>query len=128
MATTVSDSFLPALEKQRVPLRLAVAAKVAFPDGSMTAAGLRNEAKKGRLIIERIANKDYTTLDAIARMRELYRVQAKVLGSTSEKPATKERKLSAKPCGSSRTVTAISPQDALRARLKRSRQQKPSEP
>jgi hypothetical protein len=43
------------------PLRLAVAAKVAFPDGSMSASGLRREAQRGRLVIERIAGKDYTS-------------------------------------------------------------------
>ncbi|MCW2229340.1 hypothetical protein [Bradyrhizobium elkanii] len=41
------------------PLRLSVAAAVAFPDGSMTASGLRRENARGRLIIERIAGKDY---------------------------------------------------------------------
>jgi hypothetical protein len=46
------------------PLRLAVAAKVAFPDGSMAASGLRREARRGRLVIERIAGKDYTILGA----------------------------------------------------------------
>ena len=44
------------------PLRLAVAAALAFPDGSMTASGLRRESTRGRLVIERIAGKDYTTL------------------------------------------------------------------
>ena len=44
------------------PLRLGVAALLAFPDGSMTAPGLRREAARGRLVIERIAGKDYTTL------------------------------------------------------------------
>jgi hypothetical protein len=42
------------------PLRLAVAAALAYPDGSMTASGLRREAKRGRLVIERTAGKDYT--------------------------------------------------------------------
>jgi hypothetical protein len=55
------------------PLRLAVAAALAYPDGSMTASGLRREAKRGRLVIERTAGKDYTTLAAIERMRELCR-------------------------------------------------------
>jgi hypothetical protein len=41
----------------------------------MTAAGLRREAKRGRLVIERIAGKDYTTLNHIRRMRELCRVK-----------------------------------------------------
>src|SRR5690349_6780613 len=56
------------------PLRLAVAAAVAFPDGSMSSSGLRREAARGRLAIERIAGKDFTTLAAIAEMREKCRV------------------------------------------------------
>jgi hypothetical protein len=59
------------------PLRLNVAATLAFPDGSMNESGLRREARRGRLVIERIAGKDYTTLGNIQRMRELCRVQAK---------------------------------------------------
>src|ERR1700730_1219290 len=59
------------------PLRLEIAAMLAFPDGSMTASGLRREAARGRLVIERVAGKDFTTLDNIERMRELCRVQAK---------------------------------------------------
>ena len=57
------------------PLRLAVAAALAFPDGSMTASGLRREGARGKLIIERIT--EYTTLANIDRMRELCRVEAK---------------------------------------------------
>jgi hypothetical protein len=53
------------------PLRLKVAAERAFPGGGMTASGLRSEAERGRLIVERIAGKDYTTLHAIADMRRL---------------------------------------------------------
>ena len=59
------------------PLRLSVAASIAFPDGSLTAAGLRREAARGRLIVERIAGKDFTTLANIERMRELCGVQKK---------------------------------------------------
>ena len=33
------------------PLRLSMAAALAFPDGSMTASGLRREAARGRLVI-----------------------------------------------------------------------------
>src|ERR1700751_4753168 len=87
---------------QSVPLRLATAAKIAFPDGSMTASGLRSEAKKGRLVVERIANKDYTTLEAIARMRELWRVQAREPGCTSERREFETESPSPKPYGSSR--------------------------
>ncbi|HEY7329498.1 MAG TPA: hypothetical protein VH592_17800 [Gemmataceae bacterium] len=64
------------------PLRLSVAAALAFPDGSMSASGLRREAARGRLIIERIAGKDYTTLANIERMRNLCRVEAKAPAST----------------------------------------------
>jgi hypothetical protein len=48
------------------PLRLGVAAALAYPDGSMSASGLRREAARGRLEIERTAGKDYTKLAAIA--------------------------------------------------------------
>jgi hypothetical protein len=67
---------LPAKERldPDSPLRLAVAAAIAFPDGTMIAKGLRREAKRGRLVIERVAGKDYTTLAAIVRMREACRL------------------------------------------------------
>jgi hypothetical protein len=57
------------------PLRLDVAAKIAFPRGGMTAAGLRRESQRGRLVIERVAGKDYTTLNHIAEMRKLCQLQ-----------------------------------------------------
>src|SRR5271165_4227029 len=59
------------------PLRLRIAAALAFPDGSMTPSGLRRESARGRLVIERIAGKDYTTLAAIEQMRLLCRVKVK---------------------------------------------------
>jgi len=70
------------------PLRLDVAAAVAFPDGSMGASGLRLEAARGRLAVERIAGKDYTTLKAIEEMRERCRVQPKAAVSTSTRKST----------------------------------------
>src|SRR5207249_1281688 len=67
------------------PLRLSIAAAIAFPDGTMTAAGLRREARRGRLTIERVAGKDYTTLANIQEMRELCRLdpRAPVFGSAT---------------------------------------------
>jgi hypothetical protein len=56
------------------PLRLKIAAERAFPGGGMTASGLRREADRGHLVVERIAGKDYATLHAIADMRRLCRV------------------------------------------------------
>jgi hypothetical protein len=71
------------------PLRLDVAAALEFPDGSMTAAGLRREAGRGRLVVERIAGKDYTTLGAINRLRELCRLDQRVPASGSSLPGEK---------------------------------------
>jgi len=59
------------------PRRLAVIAKLAFHDGGMTASGLRREAERGRLAVERIAGKDFTSFQAIAEMRKACRVERK---------------------------------------------------
>ncbi len=86
------------------PLRLDVAASLAFPDGSIGASGLRREARKGRLAVERIAGKDYTTLRAIEEMRELCRVQPKVPACGSNQSAVMQQGTSAPGlCGSSAT-------------------------
>src|SRR5215472_11784957 len=58
------------------PLRLADAVAAAFPHGGMTVSGLRREARRGRLAIEVIANKQFVTLKAIERMRGLCRDDA----------------------------------------------------
>ena len=63
------------------PLQLGIAARLAYPDGSMTASGLRKEAGRGRLAIERVAGKDYTTLSAIAEMRKKCLLEPKGRGS-----------------------------------------------
>jgi len=68
------------------PLRLSVAAKIVFGDG-MTASGLRREAAKGRLVIERIAGKDFVTIEAIQRMRALCRVDLSEPASESSVPS-----------------------------------------
>jgi|APCry1669189567_1035234.scaffolds.fasta_scaffold147298_2 hypothetical protein len=59
------------------PLRLKDAATRAFPNGGMTPSGLRREAERGNLVIERIANKDYVTMKAIAEMRQRCRLKSK---------------------------------------------------
>src|SRR5271169_3469081 len=95
------------------PLRLAIAAKIAFPDGSMTASGLRREAQRGRLVVERIAGKDYTTLADIQRMRELCRVKGKALDCGSDRLAENAAEPLKTQSGLSLTATSISPRDAL---------------
>ncbi len=82
------------------PLRLADAARLAFPAGGMTAAGLRREASRGRLTIERIAGKDFTTLAAIEKMRVLCRVPPKEVShfaapSSAEPPAASQAAVAA---------------------------------
>jgi hypothetical protein len=57
------------------PLRLKDAIKFGFPHGGMTESGLRREAAAGRLVIEKIANKHFTSLRAIEEMRKLCRVK-----------------------------------------------------
>jgi hypothetical protein len=89
------------------PLRLGVAAALAFPDGSMTASGLRREGERGRLVIERIAGKDYTTLANIERMRELCRVEAKALDyGSAPKSGIQTARSGSGPFGSSGTDRA----------------------
>src|SRR5215472_17418833 len=84
------------------PLRLDVAAALEYPDGSMTASGLRREAARGRLVIERTAGKDYTTLGAIRTMRDLCRLEARGRGCGSgERAATEGPGRRTTPCGSS---------------------------
>ena len=102
------------------PLRLSVAAALAFPDGSMTTSGLRKELARGRLIVERIAGKDYTTLANINSMRELCRVEAKERDSTFGLSAeTKRESSQSEPTRSSATVNCTSPRDALRRKLEK---------
>jgi hypothetical protein len=85
-----------------VPLRLDTAAKLAFPYGGMTASGLRREGKRGRLVIERIAGKDFTTLRHIEEMRERCRnEQAKAPDCGSSPSATRKADVPGSPHGSS---------------------------
>lgn len=56
------------------PLRLEVAAALAFPDGGIKGSSLRLEAGKGRLDVFLIAGRYFTTLAAVARMVEACRV------------------------------------------------------
>jgi hypothetical protein len=111
MSTKVPEGIGP-----DTPLRIDVAARVAFPHGGLTAAGLRREAARGHLTIERIAGKDFTTLGAIAVMRERCRVQPHRPDSGSENAATGQTS------GSSSTPDGKSAQAHLREiaeRLKR---------
>lgn len=81
------------------PLRLEVAAQIAFPHGGMTVSGLRKERDRQRLVVEKIAGKEFTTLRHIERMRELCRAPQKVpgYGSNPKSETRREGSSGAKP-------------------------------
>jgi hypothetical protein len=108
------------------PLRLADAVAVAFPHGGMTISGLRREANRGRLVIEKIAGKDFVTLAAIERMRGLCRDDANRQDcGSNQKNSTRPETASATAPGSSETDRAKS---ALAALHKTARELKPRSP
>jgi hypothetical protein len=69
------------------PLRLDVAARLAYPDGSMSAAGLRRSG----VTIERTNGKIFTTLFDIEEMRKRCRVPAKAHDSGSDRTEPTEQ-------------------------------------
>jgi hypothetical protein len=73
----------------------------------MTASGLRKEAARGRLVIERTAGKDYTTLAAIGEMRQLCRLHPKARDCGSEKQGETARAASLIPPSTSSGTEAI---------------------
>jgi hypothetical protein len=108
---SVSEQALPGLD---TPLRLEQAVKLAFPFGGMTVSGLRREAAKGRLVIERIAGKDFVTLQAINEMRAQCRDQQKAPDyGLSPKSATMRVGSSGAQHGSSETDRVKSARAAL---------------
>lgn len=95
------------------PLRLDVAAVVAFPDKTMTGRGLRLEANRGRLDISKVAGRYYTTLRAIGDMLRKCRHEASDLdcgsGTNDATPPAASR---TPPCGSSSTEAINEARDA----------------
>lgn len=79
---------IPSREEIRddTPLLLDVAARVAFPDGSVSGLALRNATTREELAYERIGGRLYTTLADIREMRKQCRGRAKVraFGSSAE--------------------------------------------
>jgi hypothetical protein len=113
---------IPSRVDPEEPLRLSVAAALAFPDGSMTASGLRRESARGRLVVERIAGKDYTTLANIKRMRELCRVEVREPASGYSRPdGTSPEQSSNAPSGSSATAQSSGALALAKAKLRKRR-------
>jgi hypothetical protein len=110
-------SRVPELEKVKpdTPLRLDIAAMLAY-----TASGLRKEAGRGRLAIERVAGKDYTTLANIERMRELCRVEARDRASGYNRQGEAQMEgSSSKPSGSSEIGRSNGALEQARAKLEK---------
>jgi hypothetical protein len=84
----------------------------------MTLSGLRKEVARGRLAVEVIAGKQFTTLADIARMRELCRVAEDARAVVELK--TKKRR---SPTSSSHEQQ--SPRETLLKKLESVRDQKP---
>ena len=99
------------------PLRLKDAIKHGFRHGGMTVSGLKREAAKGRLVIERIANKDFTTLRSIQEMRDQCRVRVEARTSGGERSVATVKSLSPKERGLLSIVASITPRDALLAKI-----------
>lgn len=95
-------------------VRLDVAARLAFPDGSISLSSLRREAARGRLTIWRVANKDMTTLAEIRSMIERCRVLPCPPDYGSDRPP----ETGPRP-GSSSTADVRSAQAAARLRVTR---------
>jgi hypothetical protein len=126
-AEAVGLASLAASITPDIPLPLKTAVKLAFPDGSMTASGLRREAAKGRLVIERIAGKDYTTLANIERMRELCRVEPRArVSGLSQKSAMQRESSFVAQVGSSATDRARSARAALEKTARERKGRSPS--
>jgi hypothetical protein len=104
------------------PLRLGAAAE----HFGLTAGALRAEARRGRLVIWRVAGKDWTSLAEIERMFQQCRVLPEVPGFGSDR-LERERAigLSSNPSGSSETEAVASALAAARTIAQRLKNNSP---
>jgi hypothetical protein len=102
------------------PLRLSVAARLAYPDGSMTVSGLRVMIARGLLESELTANKVYVTLGDIEQMRAQCRENRKGRVSTSGNAEGEDRSGSS---STDQSKSALAAAQAIGAELR-----KPSPP
>src|ERR1700722_6495285 len=79
-----NHSHLALIVDNDAPLRLGVVAA----QFGLTAAALRTEAKRGRLVISRVAGKDWTSISEVQRMFGLCRVTPEALTCGSDHPAS----------------------------------------
>jgi hypothetical protein len=96
------------------PLRLKDAVSIAFPAGGMSVSGLRKERDRGRLVVEKIAGREFTTLSNIEQMREKCRDAHTAQGSgLNQKNVTRAENSFGTPLGSLETGRVSSARAAL---------------
>lgn len=86
------------------PLRLERAAELAFPEGGVTAAMLAAQAKRGRLTVERIGGRLFTTLADIEEMRERCRQKPRGHGCGGDEEPEDQTASVGRAIGSSKTT------------------------
>src|ERR1700727_3476769 len=94
-----NHSHLALIVDNDAPLRLGVVAA----QFGLTAAALRTEAKRGRLVISRVAGKDWTSVAEVQRMFGLCRVTPEALTYGSGQPASDRTRAPSAQSGSSKT-------------------------
>ena len=104
------------------PQRLAVVAE----QFGLTAAALRTEAKRGRLVISRVAGKDWTSVAEVQRMFGLCRVNPEALTYGSGQPASEMTRAPSGQHGSSKTPDAKSALDSARLSVERLKGRSPT--
>jgi hypothetical protein len=123
-----SNLSIPERDKvsPNTPLRLDIAARLYFLDGSISGRSLEQEAAKGNLQVMRIAGKTFTTFDDLDSLCSRCRIRSNFPDSACERPETTEA-----PSGSSSTAaSSIAQRRAKRVaqELKRRSHTKPDQP
>jgi hypothetical protein len=103
------------------PVPLATAARLFFPAGGVSISSLRTEIRHGRLVVERIAGRDFVTKRAIDEMRSRCRVNPREQDSISAKPEAIEPRH-----GSSKIEAGRSQREATRATANRLKKGSPT--
>jgi hypothetical protein len=70
--------------QEDTPVRLELAAALAYPDGSVSGRALKRQGLKGLLEIEQVAGKDFTTIANVKRMREASKTRPSISLAQSE--------------------------------------------
>ncbi len=86
------------------PLLLDVAARIAFPDGSVSGLALRNAARRGEIKVERLGGRLYTTLAWIGEWRTTCRLKPKGHASGSSAAISEPTESGAPAPGPSKTT------------------------